>query len=396
MKPSTTSLSVLALVGTTSSVALANYHYGPGSQPFPSDISGNPEFDCAYRSLAWEFAKKVQPSHDATLTFDALMLGSYCNQTRPIAGSTGSTTANDSGGDGNRDSRSDSDWTGADDCSIYVSVTGDDSHSGASPADAKRTVQAGVDAARQHQNASKSVCIGPGTYRLTSAITLSAQDSGLTIRGKAGQTWLSGALRVNATTWTAFKQSPASAGSLAVTNDEDNQSGCHPDTPTSIQPGQCGCLANLTSADACAAECRARGPEGCPSFAWSGEGQGAWTNQCCIRMDGHWSPSPNCKAGGGCPNHTVGDWRGAHGPVNVWKTTLQLPTDTAASGGVSLPAGPHLRVQGVRSSRARSPNADPERDFWPTGWVPDALEWLPAKPPPSGPTFVQVCRYSLW
>ena len=51
---------------------------------------------------------------------------------------------------------------------------------------------------------------------------------------------------------------------------------------------------------------------------------------------------------------------------------------------------PQLRVDGARSPRARFPNANPEIDQWPIGWVSDAKAWLPAKKPSSKPQFVGV------
>ena len=66
-----------------------------------------------------------------------------------------------------------------------------------------------------------------------------------------------------------------------------------------------------------------------------------------------------------------------------------LPADFAAI------KNPHLRVDGARSPRARFPNANPELDIWPTGWVPDAQKWLPAKPPVSMPVFVGVVNKEI-
>jgi hypothetical protein len=68
----------------------------------------------------------------------------------------------------------------------------------------------------------------------------------------------------------------------------------------------------------------------------------------------------------------------------VWQSPLQVPA------GVTLPTGAHLRVQAGRSSRARSPNANPETDQWPKGWVAEPLAWLPPKPPTSQRVEIQV------
>ena len=52
-------------------------------------------------------------------------------------------------------------------------------------------------------------------------------------------------------------------------------------------------------------------------------------------------------------------------------------------------------MDGARSPRARFPNANPEIDIWPTGWVPDAQKWLPAKPPSTQPVYVTSYRRNI-
>ena len=135
--------------------------------------------------------------------------------------------------------------------------------------------------------------------------------------------------------------------------------------------------------------CQQMGPEKCKSYAWSGangaaQEDGGWANNCCIHADTAWHPSTGSRTD---LNHTAGIWTGGEPARNVWKA--KLPESFA------LPEAPHLRVGGLRSTRARYPNSNPEVDFWPAGWVPDAETWLPAKPPSSQPRFVGVVNKLL-
>jgi hypothetical protein len=86
-------------------------------------------------------------------------------------------------------------------------------------------------------------------------------------------------------------------------------------------------------------------------------------------------------------NHVAGRWVGATPARNVWKATL--PSE------FSMIENPQLRVGGARSPRARFPNSNPETDIWPTGWVPDAQTWLPAKPPKSKPQYIGVLNKEI-
>ena len=169
-----------------------------GGNPFASDISeASPEFICEYRKLAWEYAKKIQPSHDARLTFDALMLGRVCNQSRP-----------------ERATDAPAPLAAAAACSMFVAIGGDDSHAGSSAATAKKTVAAGIEATRKLSGA-KTLCVGAGTFYLEAPLDILAADSGLTIQGVPNATWLSGARKLPALKWEKFKVAPAKSGVLS-------------------------------------------------------------------------------------------------------------------------------------------------------------------------------------
>jgi hypothetical protein len=344
--------------------------YASGFQP---DSTSDQPFVCDYRSLAWEFAKKVQPSHDATLTFDALMLGSLCNQTRPPpapALPTGLSTA----------------VTNPAGCSIYVSAAhGSDSHDGKTSKTAKATVGAGIEATRKVGGATRTLCVGGGTYYLTGPLSLTAADSGLTIQGEApGRTWISGATELPKLTWEKYIVAPAVTGSLNALQDTNNQQGCDANSTAPTAAGGCGCSHASTAAQ-CEAKCQAMGAAACKSYAWSpAAGNGRWSERCCIHADDVWKPF----TGSGSKGHVCGKWVGAVPAKNVWKATLP-------AGHPKLPAGVQLRVGGVRSSRARFPDSNPELEFWPRGWVPNAQTWLPAKPPKSQPQFVRVLNRQI-
>mmetsp|Transcript_6753 Transcript_6753/g.20057 ORF Transcript_6753/g.20057 Transcript_6753/m.20057 type:complete len:924 (-) Transcript_6753:1392-4163(-) len=351
----------------TLGACLAAGVHGYASAFLPDSTTDQP-FICDYRKFAWEFAKAVQPTHDVTLTFDALLLGTLCNETRPAAPPPPPAPSQQ-------------------DCAFYVATDGSDSNHGTTPTSAFLSPSKGVAAGRGSASG-KTVCFGPGVFYLTETVELTAADSGITLQGSAaGQTWFSGAkVLPSDLKWTTVKHVPAKPAVLVTSNDTNNQGGCTKDDPAPIASGGCGCYNDTRTAEECAAKCTALGPKGCPSFAWSGgtgaEGTtaGGWPFQCCIHADGVWRPQT------GNPDdrdHVVGKWTAPQLEMNIVKA--ELPADAASW----LPEGPHLRVGGGRSTRARHPNANPETDQWPVGWIPDAQTWLPAKSKPE-PQFVQV------
>ena len=154
---------------------------------FYPDLTSDQPFICEWRSLAWEFAKKIQPTHDARLTFDALMLGSTCKQTRPSKALSRETTSHRSSV-----------------CDIFVAVDGNDAHTGTTAAAALRTAQAGLVASRKLRKKQRVLCIGGGTFYLSKALELTPADSGLTIQGSR-DSWLSGASRVSQLDWKQYE-----------------------------------------------------------------------------------------------------------------------------------------------------------------------------------------------
>ena len=229
--------------------AVAAYH-----PRFYPDLTADQPFVCNWRILAWEFAKKIQPQHDTRITFDALMLGTTCNMTRPVVGGGPSPRQTAAVGGG-----------GGAPCDVFVAVDGNDSHSGTSAATALRSPAAGLAASRvvKPGGLPRVLCLGAGTFFLDAELDLGSVDSHLTIRGSAdGQTWLSGAREVPPLRWSKYKVAPATVGTLQTFDNTDNQAGCTPNDPSSISLGGCGCYNMTTTAAACKARCAKLGPNG--------------------------------------------------------------------------------------------------------------------------------------
>ena len=68
-------MAVTLLARTIGILCLSTTVSSSGYPPsFPHDATSDQPFICDYRAFAWEFAKTIQPDHDSSLTFDALML----------------------------------------------------------------------------------------------------------------------------------------------------------------------------------------------------------------------------------------------------------------------------------------------------------------------------------
>ena len=326
---------------------------GKPTPSYPATPPGVPlEFDCAWREYAYEYGQAVNSVIAKEMLFDALNLGTLCNQTRPSAASTellvqpSSPHAN----------------------TIYVSTTGDDRNPGTSADKAKRTVASGVLATRALA-APKMLSIAAGTYFLAATVELTAADSGLHIEG-AGEVWLSGAQALPTNLhWEEYKVEPASPGVLGEEVGSNNQRGCVKSGTTK----GCTCTVN-PSASSCKASCAAKGPDACTSYAWSGAG-GSWANQCCLRSDGTWAPYEQV-------GHTSGRWDSARGPLNAWMTKLSPAAAKTMEGSypAQLRVGAGVGEPVMRARRARHPNANPETDLFPKGWNSADVQWLPPRP----------------
>ena len=157
-------------------------------------------------------------------------------------------------------------------------------------------------------------------------------------------------------------------GGLDVFPGENNAEGCSHDNTSE----HCSC-APLASLAAC--EGRFNATPAATAFTMHDATVAApWTSQCCLRLDGTWSPYAQ-------PGHTSGRRAAA---LNVWRARVNVSRAT------------DLRVDGVRVPLARYPNANPETDLFPAGWITTASRWLPPKPsPPIVPVNVSNAAIAL-
>ena len=379
-------LLILSLTVLTESPVYGANHKNAG------DPDGVPaDFICAWRSFALEYATLLRPDFDQSIIFDALMLGSLCNKTKPVP-------ILQAGGETKGES------VGVNIQAVYISTSGDDAAPG-TQAEPKRTVSAGLSASRL-LSGKKVMYIEQGTYYLASTLELTNRDEGLKIVG-LGDVWLSGARPLPANlTWIKHDIVPSSTGKLTAVVGMDAQSGCKPNNKTGPRcislnatdgPG--------TSLETCTSKCRAMGPFGsppCRAYTFSNR-SGTWSNQCSIWID----PKYNYKPFRVSDNqHISGTWVGAVKGQSVWKTVLK-PADGHATGSspISIPWSVNqLRIQSPggtwgRATRARHPNGDAETSKFPDGYIGNAAQsegggnehrWLPPLVPHPNVPYIPV------
>jgi hypothetical protein len=322
-------------------IALALAHCrGVQAQGFyPPDPAGVPtDFVCAWRGFAAEYSAALRPD-SAREAFDAAQLATLCNRsiTEPVFAAPAPPRASHRGPSAPP--------LGAAGGALYVDgVAGSDSNSGSIDAPL-RTAAAGLARSRALARPA-TLFLRAATYYLDSTLELSAADSGLTIAAYNGEAaWLSGARLLPPLTWEPFLLRNAS-DAPEVFAGENNARGCAANAPFDAT---CGC-SPLPALSACAA--RFVATPNATSFTYHDASLGApWALQCCLRHDALWQPYPEA-------GHSAGR-RGAPA-LNVWRAPLAL-------GGAPVPT--ELRVDGARVPRARFPNANPETQQFPQGWV---------------------------
>jgi hypothetical protein len=159
----------------------------------------DPDFDCAWRKYAYEYAQSIQPHlpSDTSKTkqlFDALELDVLCGQTYEASTANGKNgSASILGGSCPPKS-----------IRVYVNAqNGSDANDG-TPARPLKTLASAVAATRTGRVSSAPACIllASGVYHLESTIRLGPADSGLSIVGEQGAT-LSGGILVQGVQWQA-------------------------------------------------------------------------------------------------------------------------------------------------------------------------------------------------
>ena len=166
------------------------------------------DFDCAIRRFTMEMARKRAlgpPGYDLSTVHDALQLGTKCGVAfSPSLAPPTPRPAAPQGGTGGLARPADV-CTGA--CTYVDPTKGDDEAAGTLDAPLE-TVAAGVAAARRAA-APASVVLRGGTHWLTATLTLTPRDSGLTIRGYAGErAVINGGVPLNNLSWAPHTPQP--------------------------------------------------------------------------------------------------------------------------------------------------------------------------------------------
>ena len=359
--------------------ALINWALDPGSAVGP--LRAAPAMDCAVRGLALNYSKVLLPWADASLAADALRLEADCGAPPPARGG-GSAAAPNAVPVGVA-------------AAVFFAdpVRGDDGAPGTEAAPF-RTLGRGLAATRGvTPGAPAQLVLRAGTFALAAgggqAVELTPADSGLTVSAYPGESpVLSGGLPLAGLAWSPVPapspppppppMTPPVQGSLLCAP----PLGCCVDGPGKSNPGVCAALAQTASAAACAALCLANTT--CTGYTWHSPAAGDFAQWCYARLDG----IDDCD---GAADHTSG-WKPSPDPppaVNIWQARVP------ASAGVR--DFDQLFMNGRRLTRARFPNANPETDLAPAGYMNPAA-WAPAAkyPAPEETHVDNVCPYDPW
>mmetsp|Transcript_34287 Transcript_34287/g.79254 ORF Transcript_34287/g.79254 Transcript_34287/m.79254 type:complete len:919 (-) Transcript_34287:403-3159(-) len=165
----------------------------------PSHIRNTPQedFDCSWRSLAYEYASTLQPwlNHTQLVQiFDAAELAVLCNQTMH-------KSKVHHGHGSHHERKHGAGHAGAN--TIYVDAAAGSDTSGTGSVEAPlATLPAALDMSRKGGDGT-SIVLREGTYYLSSTLELDTRDSGLTITSYEGETAIvSGGVELDGLEWT--------------------------------------------------------------------------------------------------------------------------------------------------------------------------------------------------
>ena len=148
-------------------------------------LSASPEFDCAWRKLAFEYAPKLQPwlsQQKRSELFDALELGVLCGVNFSRLDAAAKAKAAETKAD-----QTLMVMPRADVYNVFVdSMAGDDSNAGTQKMPL-RTVTAAVAATRKHAGEPRAIFLRAGVHRLNDTVALGPSDSGLNISAFGGE-----------------------------------------------------------------------------------------------------------------------------------------------------------------------------------------------------------------
>ncbi|EGD73635.1 hypothetical protein PTSG_05343 [Salpingoeca rosetta] len=314
----------------------------------------DPDFECDWRKAAWKYAQKLQPSQpNLRAVFDALQLeqcGESLGGFRPAEPSSLSTFSLPA--------------HASDANTFYVdAVAGSDSNPG-TLAKPFRTVLRAVEATRGLPASLQpgTVALRGGVHRFDSTLHLGSSDSGLTLQNYNGEkAIITGALHLGELQWLPFNVTRGN-----VTWDVHQNTNAVYGAPSTHNASQPVYIYNKTATpEACEAACKNH-PR-CNVWTWHDSKQKGYELDCFFRTDGVWSTVQQTgHVSGHAYSTSMRQWGQSREGRNIWAAALPHPP--AAITG--------LRVNGERAIRARYPDANPERDLFPKGWISAHTAWF--------------------
>jgi len=327
--------------------------------------AADPAFDCAWRTISLEYAPRIQPfisPAQLQAVADGLEIVALgCNSSAEVARFIAAHVPEPRPAGP----------AAAAGVSIYVDYgAGSDGNSG-SQASPLKTIAAAVEMSRAQRGAAGGAPIaivlrGGAAHVLSATVALSPADSLLAFSAFPGeQPVVTGAQPLPTLTWRPFNVSNGTAPHWGpVLNDTNAVSGeCNPGNANVPDKGV------MADWAACQASCEA--DKTCTAWTFHtpacGDSCTGWINHCCWRLDGEF---PAVHQPGVIAQQNVGA-----SSKNVWVADVAaLPP-----GVLNVSA---LRINGHRATLARYPNANPELDIFPKGYISQAKSWLPPLPGP--------------
>ena len=306
-----------------------------GNKAVPNNVS--PTVDCAIKELAWNYSKKLLPERGNLLSvFDALQLHTNCNITRPEL---------------NVKTRRSTPSIEHSSSVIFVHPRkGLDKNDGSEMAPVASLIAARNLCRKRREtltgtNEHCTIFLLEGVHELTETLHFGPQDSETNLVGD--NAIISGG-KVVKPNWKLYEKTtqPAS-GQNAIFYDN-------------LKPGESSksvkFMSKINSSETCLAGCNQ--DEKCTAYVFLNTA--TFKSMCYFRYDGVWNiePQNNCVSGK---------------KITIYQTNLK---DT------NIKPFNSLFINGRRAVRARFPNGNPETGGMhtiPTGYVNEALEWLPAK-----------------
>ena len=304
----------------------------------PANVSQT--VDCAIKELAWNYSKKLLPERGNLLSvFDALQLQTNCNITRPKLRP-----------ELNVKTRRSTPFIDRSSSVVFVHpIKGLDENDGSEIMPVASLIAArNLCRKRRETTEHCTIFLLEGVHELKETLHFDPQDSETSFVGDSAI--ISGG-KIIKPEWKLYEKATQSAsGQNAIFYDN-------------LKPGESSksvkFMNKINSSVVCLAGCNE--DENCTAYVFLNTG--TFKSMCYFRYDGLWNPEPqnNCVSGK---------------KITIYMTNLK---------NANIKPFNSLFINGRRAVRARFPNGNPETTgihTTPTGYVNEAIKWLPAKASP--------------